>query len=199
MPQYGFLNLSKFLEYPEVECVALCDIDDEWLNKRSRRCRKKTGKKFLTCIRIGAMSSTTRISTLSLSVPPTTGTADYLRLPGWQRRVCRKPLSNTIEECNLMEKAARKYNRVVQVGQWQRSDPHWDEAANYLKGKYRPYPYRESLGLPGRQTDFCLLLPTVPSPPEWITTCGSVRLRNVRSISTASIITSVSSGIMPVD
>ena len=44
-----------------------------------------------------------------------------------------KPLSNTIEECNLMEKAARKYNRVVQVGQWQRSDPHWDEAANYLK------------------------------------------------------------------
>ncbi len=32
-----------------------------------------------------------------------------------------------------MEKAARKYNRIVQVGQWQRSDPHWDEAANYLK------------------------------------------------------------------
>ena len=44
-----------------------------------------------------------------------------------------KPLSNTIEECNLMEKAARKYNRIVQVGQWQRSDPHWDEAANFLK------------------------------------------------------------------
>ena len=32
-----------------------------------------------------------------------------------------------------MEKAARKYNRIVQVGQWQRSDPHWDEAANFLK------------------------------------------------------------------
>jgi predicted dehydrogenase len=43
-----------------------------------------------------------------------------------------KPLSNTIEECDLMVKAARKYNRVVQVGQWQRSDPHWDEAAAYL-------------------------------------------------------------------
>jgi len=44
-----------------------------------------------------------------------------------------KPLANTIEECNLMVKAARKYDRVVQVGQWQRSDPHWNEAANYLK------------------------------------------------------------------
>ena len=32
-----------------------------------------------------------------------------------------------------MVRAAQKYNRVVQVGQWQRSDPHWDEAANFLK------------------------------------------------------------------
>ena len=32
-----------------------------------------------------------------------------------------------------MVKAARKYNRIVQVGQWQRSDPHWDEAAAFLK------------------------------------------------------------------
>ena len=26
-------------------------------------------------------------------------------------------------ECDLMVKAAQRYNRVVQVGQWQRSDP----------------------------------------------------------------------------
>jgi Predicted dehydrogenases and related proteins len=44
-----------------------------------------------------------------------------------------KPLANTIEECDLMVKATRKYNRIVQVGQWQRSDPHWDEAAVYVQ------------------------------------------------------------------
>jgi predicted dehydrogenase len=44
-----------------------------------------------------------------------------------------KPLSNTIEECDLMVKAVRKYGRVAQVGQWQRSDPHWNEAATYLR------------------------------------------------------------------
>jgi predicted dehydrogenase len=32
-----------------------------------------------------------------------------------------------------MVEAARKYNRVVQVGQWQRSDPHWITALDYLK------------------------------------------------------------------
>jgi predicted dehydrogenase len=34
-----------------------------------------------------------------------------------------KPIANTIEECQVMA-AARRYGRVVQVGQWQRSGPH---------------------------------------------------------------------------
>lgn len=45
-----------------------------------------------------------------------------------------KPLANSIEECDLMVKIARKYDCVVQVGQWQRSDPHWDEAVAYVQG-----------------------------------------------------------------
>jgi predicted dehydrogenase len=32
-----------------------------------------------------------------------------------------------------MVKAARRYNRIVQVGQWQRSDPHWDVAAKFIR------------------------------------------------------------------
>jgi predicted dehydrogenase len=46
---------------------------------------------------------------------------------------CEKPIGRTIEECNLMVKAAKKYKRVVQVGQWQRSDPHWLDAVDFLK------------------------------------------------------------------
>ena len=43
-----------------------------------------------------------------------------------------KPLANSIEECELMIKAAKRYNRVVQVGQWQRSGPHWSEAMEFV-------------------------------------------------------------------
>jgi predicted dehydrogenase len=46
---------------------------------------------------------------------------------------CEKPLGNSIEECNLMVKAAQKYKRVVQVGQWQRSDPHWLSAVDFIR------------------------------------------------------------------
>ena len=45
---------------------------------------------------------------------------------------CEKPLGNSIEECNIMVRAAEKYNKVVQVGQWQRSDPHWQDAMNFV-------------------------------------------------------------------
>ena len=41
----GFADLNTFLQYPEVECVALCDVDDEWLQKRAGDVEKKTGKK----------------------------------------------------------------------------------------------------------------------------------------------------------
>lgn len=41
----GFADLNTFLDYPEVECVALCDVDDEWLNKRAADVEKKSGKR----------------------------------------------------------------------------------------------------------------------------------------------------------
>ena len=46
---------------------------------------------------------------------------------------CEKPLGNSIEECNLMVKAAKKYKSVVQVGMWQRSDPHWLNAIDFVR------------------------------------------------------------------
>ena len=43
-----------------------------------------------------------------------------------------KPMANTIYENMLVEKAANKYNKVVQVGQWQRSDKHWQDAMDFV-------------------------------------------------------------------
>jgi len=43
-----------------------------------------------------------------------------------------KPLSHTIHEGQLMRDAARKYNRVVQVGTQRRSEAHFREAVEYV-------------------------------------------------------------------
>jgi predicted dehydrogenase len=131
----GYSNLNTFLNYPQAECVALCDVDDEWLNKRAADVEQKTGKrtphlykdwrrvidnKDVDAVIIGTPD---HWHCLQLVASVEAGKDVYVE----------KPLANTIEECDLMTRAARRYNRIVQVGQWQRSDPHWDEAAAYLK------------------------------------------------------------------
>ena len=45
---------------------------------------------------------------------------------------CEKPLANSIEESGLMVAAAKRYDRIVQIGQWQRSGPHWAEAIDFV-------------------------------------------------------------------
>ena len=49
---------------------------------------------------------------------------------------CEKPVSNAIEPALKMIAAARKYNRVVQVGLQQRSWPHFQECARLVREGY---------------------------------------------------------------
>ncbi len=41
----GWSNLKAFLQYPETECISICDVDDQWLYKRAADLEKLTGKK----------------------------------------------------------------------------------------------------------------------------------------------------------
>ena len=41
----GFTNLQAFLRNPEVDCIALCDIDKEVLENRAADTEKIQGKK----------------------------------------------------------------------------------------------------------------------------------------------------------
>ena len=43
-----------------------------------------------------------------------------------------KPVGNSIGECRAMVAAQKKYNRVVQGGQWQRSQQHFKDAIDFV-------------------------------------------------------------------
>ena len=50
-----------------------------------------------------------------------------------------KPVGNSIGECEAMIAAQKKYGRIVQVGQWQRSSLHFKEAMAFVhSGKLGP-------------------------------------------------------------
>ncbi len=131
----GWNNLTKFIEFPNVECVAICDVDDKWLNQRAADVEKKTGKKppFLY------KDWRKVIENKDVDVV-IVGTPDHWHclitvaaLGAGKDVYCEKPLGNSIAECEVMVKAARKHNRIVQVGQWQRSDPHWQDAMAFIR------------------------------------------------------------------
>jgi predicted dehydrogenase len=44
-----------------------------------------------------------------------------------------KPVGNSIEECRAMVAAQVKYNKIVQAGQWQRSQKHFRDAVDYIR------------------------------------------------------------------
>ena len=69
----GFADLNTFLQYPEVECVALCDVDDEWLQKRAGDVEKKTGKKVPNLYKDWRKVITTKMWIWSSSVHPIIG------------------------------------------------------------------------------------------------------------------------------
>jgi len=130
----GFSNLSAFLRHPEVECLALCDIDESVLNRRASNVEKIRGTKPANLYRDWRKLIDNKDINLVI-----VGTPDHWHCmqmvaacEAGKDVYCEKPIGRTIEECNLMVKAAAKYKSIVQVGQWQRSDPHWQDAVNFI-------------------------------------------------------------------
>jgi len=131
----GWSDLNAFLDNPEVECVAICDIDDQPLNKRMADVEKKTGKKPPHQYKDWRkLIENKDIDVVIIGTPDHWHCLQMVTACEAGKDVyCEKPIGNSIEECNLMVKAAQRYNRVVQIGQWQRSDPHWQDAVAYVQ------------------------------------------------------------------
>ncbi len=131
----GWANLRVFLQHPGTECVSLCDVDDQWLYQRAAEVEEMTGKKPPQLVKDWRRVIDNKdVDVVIIGTPDHWHCLQLVAACEAGKDVfVEKPLANTIEECDLMVKAARKYNRVVQVGQWQRSDPHWDEAAAFVQ------------------------------------------------------------------
>ena len=131
----GFADLTAFLGNKQVECIALCDIDDEVLNRRAADVEKIRGAKPANLYKDWRkLIDNKDIDLVIIGTPDHWHCLQMIAACEAGKDVyCEKPLGRTIEECNLMVKAAKKYKSVVQVGQWQRSDPHWQEAVEFIR------------------------------------------------------------------
>lgn len=129
----GMNDLKSFLKMDGVECVAICDVDRNILEKRAAEAtkiqnrapelygdyRKLLERKDLDAVIIGTPD---HWHCLPMIEACQAGLDVYVE----------KPIANSIEEIDLMIAAQASYGSVVQVGQWQRSDPHWKNAVDFV-------------------------------------------------------------------
>jgi predicted dehydrogenase len=162
----GWANLRSMLKQPGVECVALCDIDDAVLNEKAADLEKMTGKKAKLYKDFRKVLDDKSIQAVIIGTPDHWHCLQTIYACEAGKDVyVEKPLANSIEECLLMVAATRKHKRVVQVGQWQRSAPHFDEAMQYAtSGKVGKIRTVKSWAYMGYGKTFPVV-PDEPVPP----------------------------------
>jgi predicted dehydrogenase len=131
----GWSDLTAHRRIEGVECIALCDVDREVLDQRSAELEQASGKKPTLYKDYRQLLENDDIDFVIIATPDHWHCLQMVHACEAGKDVyVEKPLANSIQECYVMMAAAERYARVVQVGQWQRSSPHWQKAIEFLKG-----------------------------------------------------------------
>jgi predicted dehydrogenase len=129
----GFSDLKAFLSQPNTECAAICDVDENILNQRIADTEKIQGTRPKGFSDFRKLLEEPGIDVIIIGTPDHWHCIPFVYAAQEGKSIyCEKPLANHIEELNIMERAAERYNTVVQVGQWQRSDKHWQDAIDFV-------------------------------------------------------------------
>jgi len=132
----GFADLKSFLRKDNnVECVALCDVDQHILEDRAAEVEKMTQKKPIMYSDFRKLIDNPDIDAVIIGTPDHWHAYIMMAaLDAGKHVYVEKPMGHSIEECNAMVAMAEKYpNLAVQVGMWQRSSKHWFEASDIVK------------------------------------------------------------------
>ncbi len=130
----GSGDLECFFLNPEVDCVAVCDIDDSHLAKAVEICQQKRNKKPDTTKDFRHILDRKDVDVVLIATPdhwhalPT-----VLACQAGKDVYVEKPLAKSIAEGRAMLEATQRHNRVAQMGSQWRSCPHIIEAGEFIR------------------------------------------------------------------
>ena len=128
---YGKSDLFRLIQVAPVEVVALCDVDKNMLNEAGKLVsqRQKSGKvpKLYTDYR--KLLADNQLDIVLVGTPDHWHALQMIdAVKAGAHVYVQKPISVDVMEGEAMVAAARKYNRVVQVGTQRKSTPHLIDA-----------------------------------------------------------------------
>lgn len=128
----GWADLNAIIKHPDVVCTSLCDVDKNVLEKRTKELADK-GIKTKGYNNYKELLASNDVDVVVIGTPDHWHCLQMIEACAAGKDVyVEKPLGNSITECKAMVEAATKYNRIVQVGQWQRSQQHFKDAIAFV-------------------------------------------------------------------
>ncbi len=132
---YGKSDLFRLIQVAPVEVVSLCDVDRNMLDEAATLVaqRQKSGKKPRTYEDYREMLQEKDLDIVVIGTPDHWHALQMIAAVEAGADVyVQKPISVDVAEGEAMLAAARKHNRVVQVGTQRKSTPHLIEAKNNI-------------------------------------------------------------------
>ncbi len=129
----GVYDLEECLKAPNTRAIALCDVDQSQLSKALERLGGSS-EKLATYGDFRRIIDRKNIDAVIVATPDHWHAIPALQAMRSGKDVyLEKPIGHTIHEGQLMVRAAREYNRIVQVGLQQRSGTIFAEALKVVR------------------------------------------------------------------
>jgi|SRR5579872_2518161 len=133
---YGKCDLFRLIQVAPVEVVSLCDVDQRMLSEAAEMVsvRQASHKKPRTYADFREMLKPKDLDIVLIGTPDHWHALQMIAAVEAGADVyCQKPISVDVAEGEAMVAAARKHNRVVQIGTQRRSTPHLVEAREIVR------------------------------------------------------------------
>lgn len=132
----GWANVNAALRVPGVNLVAICDIDQSVIDQRLNDMKKNNvdTSKIKTYGDWRKLLEQKDIDVVIIGTPDHWHALQMIEACQAGKDVyVEKPVGNSIGECRAMVSAQQYYKKVVQAGQWQRSQQHFKDAVDFVQ------------------------------------------------------------------
>lgn len=136
----GTSDTRDLIATGQVEFIAACDVDRRELDKYPERIGYEEDKPFKKFGDFRKLLEMKELDAVLIATPDHWHALTFLAACEAGKDIyLEKPISHNIIEGRAMVNAAKRFGRVVQVGTWQRSVQHYQDAIDFVRsGKLGP-------------------------------------------------------------
>lgn len=129
----GMSDTNDFISTDRTNIVALCDIDSDVLDNRVGEVEQKQDKKPKSYSNYRNLIANKDVDAIVIGTPDHWHAVIAIEaMQAGKDLYIEKPCAHNVNECRMIAKAAKKYNRIVQHGTQQRSGKHFQDAKEYV-------------------------------------------------------------------